>query len=126
MNIPSDLKYAESHEWVKELGGGKVQVGITDHAQEELGDLVYVELPQVGDVLEHGDNFAVVESVKATSDVIAPVDGTVSAINEEVADSPEIVNSDCYGAWLVELEGLGHLDELMDAEEYEKFLAEQE
>lgn len=125
MNVPANLKYNKTHEWVLEEGG-KVKVGITDHAQDALGDLVYVELPEVGDALQKGDSFAVVESVKATSDVMAPVSGTVVSVNEGIVDEPEAVNTDCYAAWFVELENVEDMQDLLSAEEYEKFLAEEE
>jgi glycine cleavage system H protein len=125
MNVPSEFRYTKSHEWVLEEGKG-VKVGITDYAQEALGDLVYVELPEVGDTFRAGDSFAVVESVKATSDVVAPADGRVAEVNETVADSPEAVNEDCYGAWLVKLEDVGRMDGLLSAAEYEVFLEEEE
>lgn len=122
MNIPENLKYTKTHEWVEELSGGKAKVGITDHAQDALGDLVYVELPAVGDSFAAGDDFAVVESVKATSDVISPVSGTVCAINEELTDMPATVNEDCYSAWFIELEGIELPKDLMSAAEYSAFL----
>lgn len=125
MNIPKDLLYSSSHEWVRLLDGGKARLGITDYAQDSLGDLVYVELPHVGDIFKEGDNLAVVESVKATSDLFAPVDGKVSTVNEQLADSPELVNEDAYDAWFVELEALGEMN-LMTPEEYEAFLKEAE
>jgi len=125
MSVPKDLLYASSHEWVKLLEDGKALVGITDYAQESLGDLVYVELPHVGDVFQEGDNLAVVESVKATSDVFAPIDGKVSAVNEQLEDTPEAINEDSYDAWIVEMEELGEVN-LMSPEEYETFLEEAE
>lgn len=104
-DIPGDLKFLKSHEWVRVEGDGKVTVGISDHAQGLLGDLVYVELPNVGDELEAGNACAVVESVKAASDVYAPVSGTVLAINEALADKPETINEDAYGdGWLYTLQ----------------------
>lgn len=121
MSVPENLKYTKTHEWVL-AEGGKAKVGITDHAQEQMGDLVYVELPEVGDSFAAGDNFAVVESVKATSDVEAPVGGTVSAVNESLADEPGQVNDDCYGAWFIELEDIAEDAELMSAAQYEEFL----
>ncbi|MBB1088218.1 glycine cleavage system protein GcvH [Lysobacter sp. SG-8] len=104
-DIPGDLKFLKSHEWLRVEGDGKVTVGISDHAQGLLGDLVYVELPNVGDELEAGNACAVVESVKAASDVYAPVSGTVLAINEVLADKPETINEDAYGdGWLYTLQ----------------------
>ena len=125
MNVPENLKYSKSHEWIADTEGGRVRVGISDHAQEALGDLVFVELPEVGDEFAAGDNFAVVESVKATSDVIAPVKGKVFAVNEALADSPENVNADCYAAWFVELEDVEKPGDLLDAAQYSKFLEEE-
>lgn len=120
-NVPSDLKYTKTHEWVRDEGDGVVTIGITDHAQELLGDLVFVELPEVGASLDHGGDCAVVESVKAASDVYAPVSGEVVEVNEGLADAPETINSDAYGdGWMfkVKLADAGELDELMAAEAY--------
>lgn len=119
--IPSDLRYTESHEWVRAEDDGTLQVGITDHAQEQLGDLVFVELPEVGDEVKAGDACAVVESVKAASDVYSPVSGEVTAVNESLADNPELVNQDAFGdGWLfaVKPEDEGELESLLDAEAY--------
>ena len=100
-NIPSDLKYASSHEWVRNEGDGTFTVGISEHAQELLGDMVFVELPEVGDAVDAGEDCAVAESVKAASDIYAPVGGEIVAINEELEDAPETVNNDPYGdGWL--------------------------
>jgi len=118
--IPSDLRYTESHEWVSS-GDGGVKVGITDHAQSQLGDLVFVDLPAVGDSVSAGDACAVVESVKAASDVYSPVSGEVVAVNEDLEDSPELVNQDPYGkGWLftVKANDDSGLDKLMDADAY--------
>jgi glycine cleavage system H protein len=126
-DIPSDLRYAESHEWVSQEEDGVVKVGISDHAQEQLGDLVFVELPEEGDTFTKGDACAVVESVKAASDIYCPVTGEVVVVNEALADTPEIVNNDPYGdGWLfsVKVESPGDLDELMDAEAYKEHLDE--
>jgi glycine cleavage system H protein len=102
--IPPELKYTSSHEWLKELADGNVEVGISDHAQEALGDLVFVELPEVGRQLAAGEACAVVESVKAASDIYAPVAGTVIAVNEQLARTPELVNRDPYGGgWMMRL-----------------------
>lgn len=128
-SIPAELKYTEGHEWVREEDDGTVTVGITDHAQEALGDLVFVETPESGRTLEAGEVCAVVESVKAASDVYAPVAGEVVEGNERLADEPEIVNSDAYGdGWLMRLRpgDPADLEELLDAEGYEQFLAESE
>jgi glycine cleavage system H protein len=100
--IPADLKYTSSHEWLKELPDGNVEIGVSDHAQEALGDLVFVELPEVGRILTAGEACAVVESVKAASDIFAPIAGTVVAVNEQLARTPELVNRDPYGGgWMM-------------------------
>jgi len=120
-NVPDDLKYAKSHEWVKVLEDGTVEMGITDHAQDLLGDLVFVELPDVGRELKAAEECAVVESVKAASDVYSPVSGTVTGVNEALADSPELINQDPYGkGWLLRLQpnDIGELDNLLDAAAY--------
>lgn len=120
-NIPSELKYATSHEWVRNEGNGIVTVGITEHAQELLGDMVFVELPDVGDSVSTGDDVAVAESVKAASDIYAPVTGEVVEVNEDLEDSPELVNSDAFGeGWMfkVKVEDMSELESLLDAEGY--------
>ena len=125
--IPSHLKYTESHEWVDANDEGKARIGISDHAQAAIGDLVYVELPTVGDELSQGDACAVVESVKAASDIYTPVSGTVIAINEDLDADPAIINSDPYNdGWLFELELIDteELEGLKDAESYEETLEE--
>ncbi|MEV7179738.1 glycine cleavage system protein GcvH [Kitasatospora sp. NPDC093679] len=104
-NVPNDLKYTKDHEWVRELGNGRVRVGITDHAQKQLGDIVFVELPVVGRTLDTGDAFGTVESVKSVSDVFAPLAGKVTGRNEELDSDPELVNTDPYDeGWLIEIE----------------------
>ncbi|MBY6203642.1 glycine cleavage system protein GcvH [Halomonas denitrificans] len=123
--IPSELRYADSHEWAESQDDGLVRVGISDHAQEQLGDLVFVELPEEGATVTRGEACAVVESVKAASDIYSPVTGEVVAINGLLEDSPETVNNDPYGdGWLftVKPEDEGELDELMDAEAYGEHL----
>ena len=120
-NIPSELKYAPSHEWVRNEGDGTYTVGISEHAQELLGDMVFVELPEVGDVVDAGEDCAVAESVKAASDIYAPISGEVVAINEELEDAPETVNNDAYGdGWLFRIKASeeSELDNLLDAEGY--------
>lgn len=120
-NIPSELKYVTSHEWVRNEGNGIVTVGITEHAQGLLGDMVFVELPEVGDTVSTGDDVAVAESVKAASDIYAPVTGEVIEVNEDLEDSPELVNSDAFGdGWLFKLkiEDESELETLLDAEGY--------
>ena len=120
MNIPANLKYTKSHEWVRAEADGTVTIGITDHAQELLGDLVFVELPEVGKVLAAEQEAAVVESVKAASDVYAPIAGTVTEVNGAVPDAPELVNQDAYSAWLFKLKpaNVADVDELLDAAGY--------
>ena len=120
-NIPANLKYTETHEWIEDLGNGTVRVGITDHAQELLGDMVYVELPEVGDSFEAGDECAVVESVKAASDVYAPVAGEIIEVNETLTNSPDLVNQDTYqDGWLIviRLSQPEEMEDLLDAETY--------
>ncbi|MCP3868050.1 MAG: glycine cleavage system protein GcvH [Gammaproteobacteria bacterium] len=120
-SLPSDLRYAKSHEWARKEEDGSVTVGISDHAQELLGDLVFVELPEVGDSLDAGAECAVVESVKAASDVYSPLSGEVLAVNGELADAPETINEDAFGnGWMFKLKpgNIGQLDDLMDADAY--------
>jgi len=120
----SELRYTEDHEWIRAEGDVAV-VGITDYAQEQLGDVVYVELPEVGRTVKKGDEAAVVESVKAASEIYAPVSGTITARNEALTDNPELINTDPYGeGWLVEIEPSGEvdLDELLDALAYEELI----
>ena len=123
--IPGDLKFLKSHEWARAEGNGRVTVGISDHAQGLLGDLVYVELPGVGDTVQAGNAAAVVESVKAASDVYSPVSGTVVEVNEALADKPETINEDAYGdGWLfvVELSDAEQLNELLAPDDYAELL----
>ena len=121
MSVEKGLLYAKSHEWVKEEGGEFV-VGITDYAQSELGDLVFVNLPEEGDEVTMGESFADVESVKAVSDVLSPISGVVSAINEAILDAPESINSSPYEAWFIKVKDVTDKAELLSAEEYEEFL----
>jgi len=126
---PSELYYAKTHEWVRREEDGTVTVGITEHAQDALGDVVYVETPEVGDSIAVGDQAGVVESVKAASDIYAPVTGEVIATNEALEDAPETVNSDAFNdGWFFKLqpEDMGELDALMSAEEYEQFCDEED
>lgn len=126
--FPDDLRYTASHEWVDTQEDGNLRVGITDHAQEALGDLVFVELPNVGDRVDQGDACAVVESVKAASDIYSPVSGEVVAVNEALADDPGMINSDPYGdGWLFEVEPSDpvEVDDLLDAEAYAEQLEEE-
>ncbi|HIU26497.1 MAG TPA: glycine cleavage system protein GcvH [Candidatus Copromorpha excrementigallinarum] len=117
MELRDELKYTASHEWVKEEGD-QVVIGLTDYAQSELGDLVFVNLPQEGDEVTKGEAFADVESVKAVSDVYSPVTGVVSEINEELMDAPEMINESPYDAWLVKVSQVTETEDLMSAEEY--------
>ncbi|RTE64983.1 glycine cleavage system protein GcvH [Amphritea opalescens] len=120
-DIPSDLKYVASHEWIRDEGDGVVTIGITDHAQDLLGDVVFIELPEAGAEFATGDDLGVVESVKAASDVYAPLSGEIIAINGDLEDAPELVNSDPYGdGWFVQLRlsDTTELDDLLDADGY--------
>ncbi|MRV74744.1 glycine cleavage system protein GcvH [Duganella sp. FT92W] len=121
-NIPADLKYTASHEWVRAEADGTLTVGITEFAQDALGDIVFVELPKVGNTYTAGDDAAVVESVKAASDIYAPVSGEVIAVNDAVVDAPESINSDAYGAWLFKIKpaDAAAFDGLLDAAAYGK------
>ena len=121
MAVQKGLLYSKDHEWVKEEGG-EFLVGITDYAQSELGDLVFVNLPEEGDSVTNGEAFSDVESVKAVSDVLSPLTGVVSAINEAVLDAPESINSSPYEAWFVKVKDVTEKEELLSAEEYEEFL----
>ena len=125
-NVPADLKYTKSHEWVRALGDGSVEIGITDHAQHALGDLVFVEVPEAGRAVKANEPCAVVESVKAASDVYAPLAGEVTAGNERLAQEPEVVNAEPYGAgWLMRLKpaaGALSAAALMSAADYQKLL----
>ena len=121
--LPGDLKYTNEHEWLRQEEDGTVTIGITDHAQSALGDLVYVELPEVGQEVESGGEMAVVESVKAASDVYAPISGEVVAVNEALADDPEKINGDAYGdGWIVRMKPSGDDSETMDPNAYQEFL----
>lgn len=124
--VPENLKYAKTHEWSNLEDQNLVRVGITDFAQEELGDLVYIELPEIGKQLNSGDQCAVVESVKTASDLFSPVTGTVTSINETVLESPEQVNDAPYETWLfcIKAENINELDNLMDASAYQEMIAE--
>jgi glycine cleavage system H protein len=126
MAYPANYKYTKEHEWLS-VEGTTGTVGITDYAQSSLGDIVFVELPKVGDVLEAGKTFGSVESVKAVSDLYSPVSGTVTAINEELKDAPERVNADANATWMLKLElkDATELDKLLSAADYEKFVSEE-
>jgi len=126
-NVPDDLQYTRTHEWVRELGNGQVEIGVTDHAQQALGDLVFVEVPEVGRELKLGEACAVVESVKAASDVYSPVSGSVAARNDALSDKPELLNSDPYGqGWLMRVtRGSAPADgPFLKAAEYAQFVKE--
>ena len=125
MNIPSELKYSRTHEWLQTLENGHVRIGITDHAQDQLGDLVYINLPEEGDQVEAGAPFGDVESVKAVSDLNSPVTGVVCAVNLDLQDAPEKMNSDPYGSWIIEVEDAEESEELLDAAGYEAFVQEE-
>jgi glycine cleavage system H protein len=126
MNVPADLKYTKSHEWVRLEADGTVTIGITDHAQEALGDIVFLDLPEAGRAVNAGEECAVVESVKAASDIYAPVTGEVIARNDAALDSPESVNQDAYAAWLFKLKpaDAAQLNGLLDAAAYTKVAEE--
>jgi len=126
MAYPADRKYTKEHEWIK-ADGKNATVGITSHAQDSLGDIVFVELPKVGAELTAGKTFGTVESVKAVSDLFAPASGTVTEVNGELATAPEKVNKDAHGAWMIKiaLKNPGELDSLLSAADYEKFAAEE-
>ncbi len=118
MNTPKELRYTKSHEWVRDLSDGIVEIGLTDFAQSELGDLVFVNLPQPGDSVTAGESFADVESVKAVSDVYSPVSGVVAEINEMLLDSPQLINQSPYEAWFIRVKDVTGTVDLMDAAAY--------
>ena len=124
MNFPAELKYTKDHEWMK-MEGETAVIGISDFAQDALGDVVYINLPEVGDTVTAGESFGDVESVKAVSDVNSPVTGVIVAVNEDLADSPENLNSDPYGSWIIKVEQITETEELLDAAAYEAFCAEE-
>ena len=124
LNLPDDLRYTDDHEWAK-AEGEKVKVGITDYAQDQLGEIIFVEVPEVGDTLDKGDNFGSLESVKAVSDMVMPVGGEVLAVNTALADAPEMLNQDPYGGgWIIEIKpgDPSELDQLMDKSAYLEML----
>ena len=124
MNYPVELKYTKDHEWLK-MEGDIAVIGISDFAQDALGDVVFINLPEVGDTVTAGESFGDVESVKAVSDVNSPVTGVIVEVNEELADSPENLNSDPYGSWIIKVEQVTETEDLMDAAAYEAFCAEE-
>jgi glycine cleavage system H protein len=128
MQIPADLKYAKSHEWARLADDGLVTVGITDHAQELLGDIVFLELPEVGKIVARGEECAVVESVKAASDIYAPVAGEIVAVNQQPVDRPEMVNEDAYAAWLFRIkpDNAADINDLLDADGYQQVIDAEE
>lgn len=125
MEIKKDLMYSRDHEWVK-MEDEVAVIGISDYAQSELGDLVFVNLPEVGDEVEAGEAFGDVESVKAVSDVLSPVTGVVCEINEEILDNPALINEAAYDAWFIKVNEISDKDELLDADEYASFVAEEQ
>ena len=124
MNFPAELKYTKDHEWMV-MEGDIAVIGISDFAQDALGDVVFINLPEVGDTVTAGESFGDVESVKAVSDVNSPVTGVIVAVNEDLADSPENLNTDPYGSWIIKVEQITETEELMDAAAYEAFCAEE-
>jgi len=122
MNFQADLKYTKSHEWLK-MEGDVAVVGISDFAQDALGDVVFINLPAEGDEVVAGESFGDVESVKAVSELISPVSGVICEVNEDLADAPEMVNEDPYGAWIIKVENITGYEELLDADEYEAHCA---
>lgn len=128
MEFPDDLKYSKEHEWVL-VEGGVATIGITDYAQEQLGDIVFVELPAIGDKVSKEDAFGVVESVKSVNDIYAPISGKVLEVNDDLPENPEMVNDDPYGdGWMIKIDlaDAEELDDLMTAEEYKEYVAEEE
>ena len=125
MTLPNDRKYTSSHEWLLDLGNGTYRVGLSDFAQHSLGDIVFIDLPQAGDKVTAESSLGDVESVKAVSEVLSPVSGTVAAANDAVVSAPESINSDPYSVWLIEVTDATAFAELMDAGAYEAFCAQQ-
>lgn len=127
MAYPKDFRYTKEHEWIQ-VNGNSASVGITDHAQHSLGDIVFVELPKVGAVLQAGKSFGTVESVKAVSDLFAPASGKVTAVNDALNQSPENINKDAHGAWMIKLEltNPSEVNGLLAADDYEKYVAEEQ
>ena len=122
MNFPAELKYSKDHEWVKTIDETTALVGITDFAQSELGDLVFINLPQEGDEVTAGESFCDVESVKAVSDVMSPVTGVIEEVNAVLEDEPQLLNEDPYGAWIAKIKDISAFGELMAADEYEAYV----
>ena len=126
MNFPQELKYTKSHEWVKYLDDTTATIGLTEFAQSKLGDLVFINLPLVGDEVTAGQSFSDVESVKAVSDVYSPVSGTVAKINESLMDNPQSINEDPYGSWVAQIEAITESEELLSVDEYRQFVETEE
>ena len=125
MNIPDQLRYSSDHEWAVAVDGGKVRIGITDYAQDALGDVVYVQLPEVGDTMSAGDSFGEIESTKSVSEIYAPVAGSVTGLNDALADNPALLNEDPYGdGWIceIEIDDVAEFDQMLDADAYRKLL----
>lgn len=123
MSFPNDVRYTKTHEWVKDEGGSLL-IGLTDFAQKELGDIVFINVPFVGDEVKAGTSFADVESVKAVSEVISPVSGKVSAVNEALVDAPESINEKPYEAWIIRVDEVTETEPLLGAQEYEELIKE--
>lgn len=123
LNLPDDVRYTEDHEWAQKKGK-TVKVGVSDYAQDQLGDIVFVEFPEIGDVFEKGEEFGSLESVKAVSELFMPIGGEVVAVNETLEDSPELINEECYDNWIVEIKptDISEFKELMSAEDYIEML----
>lgn len=121
MNFPEELKYTKSDEWVKFEDETTMLIGLTDYAQDQLGDLVYINLPMEGDPTTAGEAFCDVESVKAVADVICPCTGEITAVNEELLDAPQLLNEDCYGAWIARISDITYVEDLLTAEEYKAY-----
>ncbi|MBQ2650449.1 MAG: glycine cleavage system protein GcvH [Clostridia bacterium] len=119
MNTPANLKYSKSHEWVKMTGENTAEIGLTDFAQDSMGDIVFVELPEVGDAVTAGESFGNLESVKAVSDVFSPVTGVVTEINEELLDNPALINESCYDAWMIRVGEITETENLLTGDEYD-------
>lgn len=126
MNYPEELQYSASHEWVRTTDKGTVLIGITDYAQHELGDLVFINLPDRGDAVTAGEIFCDVESVKAVSDVYCPVSGVICEVNDELLDQPQLINADPYGAWIIEVSDVEETEELLSADDYEQLCSKGE
>ena len=122
MNFPADIKYTKSHEWIRDKGNGLYEIGLSDYAQNELGDIVYVNLPQSGDELKAGASFADIESVKAVSDILSPLNGTVKEVNEDVISAPDLINKAPYSSWFILAEGTISEGILLSSKEYEEII----